>query len=470
MTTEVEEELETTPDGEPVETGPLARSPAEIAVDEEPIAPEVARTMRVSIHEGCATMVFLNWTAGSVLAGYLLYHGASAFQVGMAASIPLLAQAIAPFAAWIQGVFPRRRLLTTLLSGIGRGLWIVPPLLPVFLIPGNVAVPMILFVVGVSSTMLAAAGAIWSAWMGEIVPASRRGRYFGLRGGIHAVVGMGASLFAGWMLDTVPAPLNFQILFVVAVVFAAVGVYLYTKHHEPANPIIRLPFHQIFTAPIRDLNFRRFLLFAIYWQIAVFIAAPYVYPYFISHLQLTFTQIAVWQAIAIGLILFTGPFWGKMADRYGNKPILTISTIMAGSILPASWMLARPGEVGMIWFSGVLDALCWGAITPALFNLALATASAEKRLAYLSIFSLAVGLAGFAGGVIGGYLMLAFASLEFTLFGFEWTRYHWVFLVAMAARVQAFRFLRPLVETNAWRTRDVWRMFMRWRLAGFFWR
>ena len=43
------------------------------------------RTMNLSILEGGFSMLFINWTQGSVLTGYALYLGATPFELGLIA-------------------------------------------------------------------------------------------------------------------------------------------------------------------------------------------------------------------------------------------------------------------------------------------------------------------------------------------------------------------------------------------------
>lgn len=133
-------------------------------------------------------------------------------------------------------------------------------------------------------------------------------------------------------------------------------------------------------------------------------------------------------------------------------------------------MLARPGHPTFIYVNGVIDGLLWSGLTPAILNLALATAPRENRIAYLAVMSLASGLSGFAAGLASGYLLGFSHHLEFTLWGYQWTGYHWIFVLGIVVRANAWRFIRPVKETNAWRTRDVLRGVRQWRMGSFPWR
>ncbi len=432
----------------------------------------IRRTMRVSVVEGGFSQVFLNWTSGSVLVGYLLHLGASATDIALVASVPLLAQAASPLAALAADLLGRRRLLTATLAVLGRGLWVLAALLPGLGPPAGELPGLMVLLVLVSSVFQASTGTLWSAWMGDVVPEKRRGRYFGLRAGVVGVVGMLANLAAGWFLDRVAAPLAFQVVIMAAVLSAGVGVALYFRQYDPPTPRHPAALRKVMIVPLQDANFRRFLTFAVYWQFVVLIGAPFVIPYFLEQLKLSFTQVAVWSAIAAMSALVTTSLWGRVADRVGNKAVLAIGSFLAGTLLPASWILAGlTGHVTWIWVAGLCDAVAWGAATPALFNLALASAPQQGRVAYIAMYSLVSGLAGFAGGVLSGPLLTLLQHARLELFGLTWTGYHWLFLISGVGRSQAWRLLRPVQEAESWRTRDLLReMRTGWRRIGFPWR
>lgn len=434
--------------------------------------PEVRRTMRLSIVEGSFAQVFLNWTSGSVLIGYMLHLGATPTQLGLVASVPLLAQLVSPLAAWLNALVGRRKLLTVVNALVGRGLWLLAAALPQLGLPPAWQPSALVLLVLASSLFQAGNATLWSAWMGDVVPAERRGRYFGLRTGVMGLVGMIANLGAGAFLDRAAAPIGFQAVLLVAVASAAVSMVLYLFHFDPPAPRMPVSLLQVVAAPLADPNFRQFLLFALYWQFVVFLSAPFVFPYFLESLGLSFTQIAVWSAIAASCALVTTNLWGRVADRVGNRAVLAIGTFLAGLALPLNWILAGlTGSTTFVWVSAVFDAVAWGAIGPAVFNLALVSAPTANRTAFMAMYSLATGVAGFLGGVVSGPLLVLLTPLGFEVGGALWTGYHWLFALSGVGRMNAFWLLRPVKETNAWRTRDVLRHLRSgWRGAGFPWR
>lgn len=415
----------------------------------------IRRTLRLSIIEGGFTQVFLVWTSGSILTGMMLHFGATPKQLAAVASIPFLVQMLSPVSAWLVSTLGSRLTFMIWAGLLGRGIWMVPVMLPLLGLPMPMLPLVMLGVVFFSSLFQNSLGPAWASLMSDVVPDAARGRYFSLRNGLLGIIGTASGLGAGWFLDHAPEPAGFQIVMLVAVIFALIGIRLYGFHYEPklARPDPSLA--RMLREPFRDANFRKFLRFAAYWNASVMLAAPFVIPYFFTHLKMTYTQIAVWAAIASVATLFIGTWWGKVADRVGHKQVLKVTTFIAGTAHPACWMLATPGNLTLIWVSGIMDALSWGGINVAMFNLSVVTAPRDKRMMYLALIGAVTGAVGFCAGLLSGVLLDWFNRHEVMIDGFHWTGYHTLFLVAAFFRMHAWMLLAPVHEVRAVPTRQI---------------
>jgi len=440
-------------------SSPPAAEPAAV----EPLHPDmlsdqrVRRTLWLSIIEGSFTQVFLVWTSGSILTGLMLFLGASPKQLAAVVSIPLLVQVLNPVSAWLVSNLGSRKQFMIVAGFLGRSIWLVPVLLPLLGLPGHTMVKVMLGVVLISAFFQNSLGPAWASLMADVVPDASRGKYFGLRNGLLGIIGTGSALGAGWYLDHTPAPGGFQVVLLIAVIFALVGIRLYSFHYEPKLPKPDTSLLHMISEPFRDANFRRFLLFSVYWNMAVMLAAPFVIPYFFTHLKMTFTQIAIWGAIASVSTLFIGAWWGRIADRVGHKQVLKVTTFLAGSVHPACWILATPGNLTFVWISGIMDALSWGGINSAMFNLSVVTAPRHKRMMYLAVIGSVTGIAGFCSGLFSGVLLEFLLKHDAMLGNFHWTGYHSLFAISGFLRMQGWIFLGPIQEVRAVPTREILR-------------
>src|SRR5690625_7492503 len=75
-------------------------------------------------------------------------------------------------------------------AGLGRGRWALAVLLPQLGVPEPLQPTFLVLCVLISSVFLSSNATLWRSWMADIVPAHRRGAYFGLRTGVFGVFGM----------------------------------------------------------------------------------------------------------------------------------------------------------------------------------------------------------------------------------------------------------------------------------------
>ena len=423
-----------------------------------PLSPgQIQSTLRLSIIEGSFTQIFLVWTSGSILTGLMLYLDATASQLAAVASIPMLVQLLSPLSAFLVAHMGSRLRFMIWAGAFGRGIWMVPVLLPLTGMSGTILPVIMLGVVFLSSLFQNSLGPAWASLMADVVPDATRGKYFGFRNGLLGVIGTASGLGAGVFLDHAPAPAGFQVVFLVAVIFACIGIRLYGFHHEPRLARPESSLLEMIKSPFRDQNFRRFLRFAMYWNASVMLAAPFVIPYFFQHLKMTYTQIAIWASIASVSTLFIGTWWGRIADRVGHKQVLKVTTFIAGTAHPACWMLAAPGQLTFIWISGVMDALSWGGINAAMFNLSVVTAPRNQRMIYLAVIGAVTGVVGFLSGLLSAQLLEFFCRYEGHLGSFHWTGYHTLFAVAALFRMHAWILLEPVHEVRAVPSRQILR-------------
>jgi MFS family permease len=405
---------------------------------------QVRRTMRWAVAEGSLAQAFLNATTGSVLVGFMLHLGATPTELALVAAVPHLSQLASPVAAFLAAALGRRKWLT-LAMGLGSRLtWLAAAAVPMVPLPDGARPWAIVVVALVASLFLAAQNTLWTAWMGDVVPERERGRVFGLRTGVMGVVGTAVNLAVGAFLDAVAAPVSFQVALVVAVAIGLLGVAVYALQVDPPTPVERVRWRELWTVPLRDVAFRRYMRFTLYWNFVVMLSGPFVTPFFLDELGMTFTQVAFASSLTALTALVTTPLWGRVADRIGHRPVLALGTVLVGLLLPGGWVLAGlTGQLGWIWATAVADAVGWGPVRLAAFNLALAAAPPTNRVVFVAMYALGTGVAGFLGGVASGPLLLGLTRLEGTLVAAPWSGYSALFAIAGVLRLQAWWFLLP---------------------------
>jgi len=384
----------------------------------------------LAIWEGVLAILFINWSTGMVMIGYALWLGAPPVALAILGVLPMVGQMAAPLALFFCG---SRKDLSANLSVFGRGLLVLALFVP--LMPEPWRIPGLLLIAALSQLILAPVSVLWTSWMADLVAEEYRGRYFGLRNGVLGLVGTLGNLAAGSLIDLVGKPWGFLLVLGIAVVAGVSATFILRRQFEPPS-VSTPPRLAEFVQPLSDRRFRGFLGFVVLFLGAVSVGGPFVFPLFLEHARMTFTQVGLWTVIAATCGLVLSPLWGRLADRIGHWQVLLFSSSVAALVLPPLWLAGGPGQLQTIWVSAVCDALAWGGIGTALTNVALQSASPEKRNLYLAWYWMAFAVGGVLGSLLGG----ALGSLHQQLKLFP-SPYHLPILISMALRVVAVYYL-----------------------------
>ena len=181
----------------------------------------------------------------------------------------------------------------------------------------------------------------------KTIPATRRGRFMGLRGFYGGLMGLATGFYVRYMLgESGPVfPLNYALLFFTATAFLLVAVSVYAAVPEPAGRIVeqRTPFRQLFRrgwVTLReDRNYR--LLVSVRMLLSATMVGQVVFvPYALKALLLPESIIGVLMISATCFTLPSNFLWGHIGDRYGNRLLLLTGAIffLAAPICAlASW-------------------------------------------------------------------------------------------------------------------------------------
>lgn len=395
---------------------------------------EPRRSQTFSILEGMLSVMFINWATGMVTTGYALWLGANPAALAVLGALPNVGLFAAPLALFFRG---SRKRLTITLASLGRLLFASVLFLP--LLPEVWRTPGLLLVAGLSQLIIAPVNVLWTSWMADLVPEKSRGRYFGLRNGFLGLIGTLGNLAAGWVIDAMGKPWGFLLVLGVGVFLGVAAAQVLRWQHEPKSEAPQ-PKLADFTSPLSDRQFRGFLGFVVFFMGAVNIGGPFVVALWLQYDKMTFSQIGLWTVIAASCGLVVSPLWGRIADRVGHWKVLLWTSILAAFLLPPLWLVAQPGHLQPIWIAAVCDSLAWGGIGTALTNIALQSASAEKRNFYLSLYWVAYALGGVLGSGLGGFI----GSLNLGP-----SPYHLPIVVSMLMRGLAAYYLWWRIKRNA---------------------
>ncbi len=179
------------------------------------------------------------------------------------------------------------------------------------------------------------------------------------------------------------------------------------------------PLREVLAEPLRDDNFRKLLVFLASWNFAVNLAAPFFAVYMLVRLGMPMAWVLGLSVLSQLANVSFFRIWGRMADRIGNRSVLSLSgSLFVVSIalwpfttLPERYLLTVPLLLAIHLLAGISTAgvnLCAGGIT-------LKLAPRGKATAFLATNALTSGLAATVAPILAGLLADWLASDRLTL-------------------------------------------------------
>jgi len=407
--------------------------------------------LRISVIEGVFAQVHINLTAGMFLTSFALYIGLNNIGIGILSAIPAFLTGFAFFAVYLVKLVKSRRVLCVVLSGVGRGVFLVFGLLLLFNI--RISHGLFFLLIVLHNVFMNLSANAWLSWMSDLVPREMRGRYFAWRNTILNVIGMAVNVLGGRILDAYKAAgmlaRGLAIIYTGASVSSTIAAGVLSKQPEPPAVIEAPPLKKIFITPLRDANFMNLLKFVSFWYLLAGIASPFYLVHMLTNLSMSYSTIAIYSIVAGVASLIFQILWGRAVDRFKCKPVLAINFFFA-AFLPIIWVFARKDFFLPIWIDAFLTGIFWSGINLSLFNI-LFSLTEDKQLkeGYFAVFSTISGIFGFIAATLGGFVAQALEPVRLNVFGLTLINYHLMFIFASLARFASMLFLVKVKEKEA---------------------
>ena len=414
---------------------------------------ETKKGLRISVWEGVFATVHGTVTNGIFLTGFALLVGANDFQIALLMSIPLLAQVMNIFSVHAIEHFGRRKWIAGISSVTGRSFWALLAIIP--LIPSLKihAIFLTIIVFGITSASLSFSSTPWLSWMADLVPPHIRGRYFGRRNMAMGAVTMFASIGAGKILDYYKRQNSLEVgyflVLLLAVLCGIIAFIFLTRQPEP--PYQRMPSYNFVSyvlQPFQVGRFRRMLYFYLFFIFAMGISSSYFPVYLLKTLKWSFSNLALLSIGSSIMTLATQPLWGRIIDRVGNKPVITI-TVMGILPLPILYLIATPQFSWFIWLEMFFTGIFWAGFNLVMFNMLIYTLPQQGRPAFLAVQAALAGITNFIAMILGGFLAQKLSTITVSISGHTFINYHFLFFATLVLRILSIPLINRMEEPEA---------------------
>ncbi len=187
----------------------------------------------------------------------------------------------------------------------------------------------------------------WQDFIARLIPERSWGIFFGLQAGIGGLLGVGGAVIAGWVLATQPFPQSAGILALICFGFMVVSyifLSLTVEVDQPPAPRQSLRTFLRGIGPLlrQDDRFRRYLIARTAIALGL-VGHSFLTASALERFSPPAAQIGLFTAALLGAQAVANIGLGALADRWGHKQVLELSTLVGVAALllavvaPAAW-------------------------------------------------------------------------------------------------------------------------------------
>jgi MFS family permease len=375
-------------------------------------------SLKASTLDGVYAAIFSNLTGGVLLSNFLVNLQASAFEIGIIAAIPMLANFVQPLGAWLSDRFDSRLRYCTGVYFPSRLVWLFLPLGIILYMQGILDARAIslwtIATVALSHLLGGLGSAAWLSWMAVLVPKKLRGRYFSIRNSAANLTSTIVAIGSGFWVASYPR--GELEGFTIALVFgigAGLVSLVYQWRMADVHPQGQIPpstteepTPSAMATILADRQFQVFLAYFSGWMFALNLSAPFFNIYLLQDLGIDVGWVTLYNSLTSAANLLLLIPLGRLSDRIGNR-LLSISIGLLLAVLPFFWLGTGTDPISL-WvvfpLLFILNGGASGAIDLCNNNLQITIAHHQHQAKYFGITAAVAGVSGALGTTLGGGL------------------------------------------------------------------
>lgn len=360
---------------------------------------------RLSKWNGAASIFSQSFITGFIPLFAIQVLDATNIQIGLMSSMPsfMTMLAMIPGAIWINRL-ELKKMFTVYTVFAARFCLLLFSFIP-FIPITNHAWVLVAFI-ALMNFPNALATLSWQSFIGDLIPDSRRGKFFSERNQILTIVGMFVTFIAGISLSVFEKndPVPYQWIFVIGFLFGVLEVYYLLKHSEIKKIEKKQKQNGInmVVAMLKHKPYLNFLLCAILFNFGWQMAWPLFSIYQINNAHATAFWISLFTVANQISQIISYKWWGRFSDRFGNTVMLFISAIGIGT---APFLTILSTNLYYLTFVNLWTGVFVAGTVMLLFNQLLRVSPEESRTSFLANYNLLIATIGCIAPQVGVFLL-----------------------------------------------------------------
>jgi Na+/melibiose symporter-like transporter len=359
--------------------------------------------------------LYLDVTWWGVLSGitatftsvFAIRLGASNTLVGLLVSLPALISIfwLIPSARIIER--QRRRLPIIVLTGFLQRLgYLLIALMPFVLRTHRPEA--LVALVALISLPSAMASVAFTSLIADVVPIDQRAQVISIRSVLVSTVSTVTVLISGKLLDLLPFPLNYQLLFGASFVASLVSLYHVSRiqvadvsmaqYQAKRKAPLTVSFRHLVRQIMNQRDFVRFSAsaFVLHWGLNMPSALYSIYR--VKNLGASDSWIGLLSMTHDAVTILTYFYWGRVASRKGNRLVLLLSS-MGLVFFPVLTGLSP--RIEPLLFVSVIGGIFGAGLNLGFFNTLLEVCPQERVPSYVAINTTVVNVTAFLAPLLG---------------------------------------------------------------------
>lgn len=246
----------------------------------------------------------------------------------------------------------------------------------------------------------------WQSMIAKIMPANRRGTFFGMQAAAANLLFAGGALISGVLLQQLPSPLDFTLSFLICGLWMSVSwFFLRMTREEETEPHNAEALRGGFWAQSgkilrQDRNFRWFLVVRNLFNFAM-MAFGFYTVYAVQTFGMNEATAGVMTSVLAGVQIVANPVLGWLGDRTGHRLILAAGAVSAVISAGLAWFAPSVGWFYVVFLFAGLTSVAYWTIG---MSMTLEFGSEQDRPAYIGLANTLTAPTSILAPLFGGWL------------------------------------------------------------------